>query len=115
MYELSVMNIPIPNMTSLPETTQNPPDTDILLGHTSFNLTALAMVTTLTILPLNLRRYGSISCQLQEQLIWLHGVYSMNFLSCLARHPPRPLGPQDLKKEDNEDKNDVTKDKRSTP
>ena len=73
------------------------------------------MVTALTILSLDLRRYGSIACQLQEQLIWLHGVYSMNSLNFLARHPPRSLGPQDLKKEDNEDKNDVTKDKRSTP
>ena len=42
-------------------------------------------------------------------------VYSMNSLSCSARYPPRSLGPQDLKKEDNEDKNDATKDKRSTP
>ena len=104
MYELSVMNIPIPNMTSLPETTQKPPDTDITLGHTSFNLTVLAMVTILTILSLDLRRYGSIACQLQEQLIWLHGVYSMNSLNCLciARYPPsmhRSLGPQDLNQE----------------
>jgi hypothetical protein len=102
-------------MTSLPETTQKPPDTDITLGHTSFNLAVLAMVTILTILSLDLRRYGPIDCQLQEQLIWPPGVYSMNSLSCSARSPPRSLGPQDLKKEDNEDKNDVTKDKRSTP
>jgi hypothetical protein len=92
MYELSIMNTPIPNMTSLPETTQKPPETEITLGHTSFNLTVLAMVTVLTILSLDLRRYGSIACQLQEQLIWLHGVYSMNSLNFLARHPPRSLG-----------------------
>ena len=51
-YELSVMNIHIPNMTSLPETTQKPPATETALGHTSFNLTALEVVTTLTILSL---------------------------------------------------------------
>ena len=100
------MNIPIPNMTSLPETTQKPPATETTLGHKSFNLTALEMVTILTILSLDLRRYGLIACQLQEQLIWLHGVYSMNSLNCLMRHPPISLEPQDLWKEDNEDKNE---------
>jgi hypothetical protein len=62
-YELSVMNIPIPNMTSLPETTQKPPATETTLGHTSFNLTALEVVTILTILSLT---YFIIACQLQD-------------------------------------------------
>jgi hypothetical protein len=66
MYELSAMDISMSNMTSFPETTQKPPDTDITLGHTSFNLTALAMATIPTVLSLGLmhRRYGSIACQL---------------------------------------------------
>ena len=96
-YELSVMNIPIPNMTSLPETTQKPPATETTLGHTSFNLTALEVVTALAILSLT---YFIITCQLQEQLIWLHGVHSMNLLNRLWRHPLISLEPQNLRKKD---------------
>jgi hypothetical protein len=115
IYELSVMDISMSNMTSLPETTQKLPDTDIILGHTSFNLAVLVMATVLTVVSLGLRRHGTIACQLQEQLIWPHDVCSMNSLSCLARSLSRSLGPQDLRKGENEDTNDTTKDQRSTP
>ena len=91
------MDIPIPNMTSLPETTQKPPATETTLGHTSFNLTALEVVTALAILSLT---YFIITCQLQEQLIWLHGVHSMNLLNRLWRHPLISLEPQNLRKKD---------------
>ena len=90
------MNTPsVPNMTSLPETTQKPPATETTLGHTSFNLTALEVVTALTILSLT---YFIITCQLQKQLIWLHGVHSMNLLNRLGRHPLISLEPQNLRK-----------------
>jgi hypothetical protein len=48
IYELSAMGISMSDMTSLPKTMQKPPDTDIKLGHTSFNLTVLVMATILT-------------------------------------------------------------------
>jgi hypothetical protein len=70
IYELSVMDISMSDMTSLPETMQKLPDTGIKLGHTSSNLVVLVMATILTAVSLDLRRYGTTACQLQEQLIW---------------------------------------------
>ena len=114
------MNISMSEMTSLPEKMQKPPDTDIKLGHASFNLTGsrtltvLVMATILTVVSLDLRRYVTITCQLQEQLIWPLGVCSMNSLSCLASALSRSLGSQDLRKGKDEEENDTEKDQRST-
>ena len=93
--ELSVMNTPISNKTPFPETTQKLPATEITLGYTSLNLTALEVVTVLTIL---LVTHFTITYQLQEQLIWLHGIHSMDLLNHLWRHPLISLEPQNLRK-----------------
>jgi hypothetical protein len=91
------MNTTIFNKTSLPETTQKLPATEITLGYTSLNLTALEVVTALTILYLI---HFAITCQLQEKPTWLQSVHSMNLLSHLWRHPNTYLEPQNLRKKD---------------
>jgi hypothetical protein len=48
------MNITMSDMASLPETMQKLPDTDIKLGHASFNLAVLVMATILTVVSLDL-------------------------------------------------------------
>jgi hypothetical protein len=98
--ELSVMNTPISNKTPFPETTQKLSATEITLGYTSPNLTALEVVTTLTVL---LVTHFTITYQFQEQLIWLQSLHSMNLLHHLRRHLPTSLEPLSLrKKEKNE-------------
>jgi hypothetical protein len=120
IYMLSVMDISMSGMKSLPETKQKLPEVAIRLRHTCFNLTgsrtltALVVVTILTAVSLDLRRYVTITCQLQEQLIWPLGVCSMNSLSCLAGALSRSLGSQDLRKGKYEEENDTEKDQRST-
>ena len=59
--------------------------------------TALEVVTTPTMLFLI---HFTITCQLQEQLIWLQSVHSMNLLNHLWKHPPTSLEPQNLGKKD---------------
>jgi hypothetical protein len=44
--------------------------------------------------------HSIITCQLQEQLIWLQSVHSMNLLNHLWKHPPISLEPQNLGKKD---------------
>jgi hypothetical protein len=117
IYELSAMDISMSNMTSLSQRQHRSNLTRTSNWDTQVPtcLTVLVMATILTVVSLDLRRYGTIACQLQERLIWPHGVCSMNSLSCLARSLSRSLGSQDLRKEENEDTNDTTKDQRSTP
>jgi hypothetical protein len=65
------------------------------------------VVTALTTLSFI---YFIITCQLQEQLIWLHGIHSMNLLNHVWRHPLISLEPLNLrKKEKNEPRRKTNK------
>ena len=85
------------NKTPFPETMQKLSATEITLGYTSPNLTALEVVTALTTL---LVTHFTITYQFQEQLIWLQSIHSMNLLYHLRRHLPTSLEPLNLRKKD---------------
>jgi hypothetical protein len=116
IYELSVMNISMSEMASLPETKQELPEMDIQLGHACFNLTdsrtliALVVVTILTAVSLDLRRYVKITCQdWWTKHLRLMAREDSTETRASQRHVSQPSD-----KEKDEDESGTDKDQRST-